>query len=177
MGNWYILHVRTGYEDRIKKLLESRINREAARIKEIIIPTEKVSEISHGERRIKPRKYWPGYILIQLEDGAEDESLWHAIRSTPGVLNFPGAGETPVPLSETEVKRIISELADRQEKPIPKVEFKPGDKVEIVEGPFVNFTGIVEEVYPERERLKVSVSIFGRATLVELNYWQAERIS
>ncbi|HOJ39467.1 MAG TPA: transcription termination/antitermination protein NusG [bacterium] len=176
MEHWYILHVRTGYEEKIKKLLENTVNRESARIKQIIVPMENVAEMAHGERKIKKRKYWPGYILIQVADGAENESLWHAIRTTPGVLGFLGAGQSPVPLSETEINKIISELADRQQKPTPKVEFKPGDKVEIIDGPFVNFTGIVEEVYPERERLKVSVSIFGRATLLELNYWQAERI-
>ncbi|MCM8769654.1 MAG: transcription termination/antitermination protein NusG [Candidatus Omnitrophica bacterium] len=176
MDHWYILHVRTGYEEKVKKLLENNLNRETCRVKQIIVPTENVAEISHGERTIKKRKYWPGYILIQLDSEAENDSVWHAIRTTPGVLSFLGAGETPVPLSEEEVQKIIAELADREKKPTPRVEFKPGDKVEIVDGPFINFSGIVEEVYPERERLKVSVSIFGRATLLELNYWQAEKV-
>lgn len=176
MGNWYILHVRTGYEERVKKLLESTVNREAPNIKQIIIPTEDVTEISKGEKKIKSRKYWPGYVLIELDSQADNELIWHSIRTTGGVLKFLGAGAKPVPITDGEAEKIVTELAEKKGKPTPKVEFQPGDKVEIVDGPFVNFSGLVEEVFPERERLKVSVSIFGRATLLELNYWQVERI-
>jgi transcriptional antiterminator NusG len=115
-------------------------------------------------------------VLIELENEADNELVWHSIRTTGGVLKFLGAGAKPVPLAEGEVGKIITELAEKKGKPTPKVEFKQGDKVEIIDGPFVNFSGLVEEVFPERERLKISVSIFGRATLLELNYWQVERI-
>jgi len=177
MGKWYILHVRTGYEDKIRRLLESGVNRDGKHILQIIVPTEDVAEVSHGERKIKTRKYWPGYVLVEIADDSDNEVVWHAIRTTQGVLGFLGASKAkPVHLGEDDVQRILKELEEKKGKPTPKVEFHPGDKVEIIEGPFVNFTGIVEEVYPDKERLKVSVSIFGRGTLLELAYWQVERM-
>jgi len=176
MGKWYILHVRTGYEERVKKLLEKRVNKDTLNIKQIIIPTEEISDSSKGKPTIKSRKYLPGYILIELEEYADNEIVWYTIRTTPGVLKFLGAGAKPVSLTDKERDRILKEITEKKEKPVPKIEFHKNDKVEITEGPFVNFTGIVEEVYPERERLKVSVSIFGRATLLELDYRQVERI-
>jgi transcriptional antiterminator NusG len=177
MGKWYILHVRTGYEEKVVRLLEGRVNRENRRISRIIVPTEDVAEVSKGERIIKTRKYWPGYVLVEISDESDNELTWHEIRNTPGILKFLGAGKAnPVTMGEGEVDRILRELEDKKGKPTPKVEFGQGDKVEIVDGPFVNFTGIVEEVFPDKERLKVSVSIFGRGTLLELAYWQVERI-
>ena len=176
MGKWYILHVRTGQEERIKRLIQNKVNRGVEKIKNVIIPTEDVSEISKGEKKIKSRRYWPGYILIEIEDNFDDEITWHSIRTTPGVFGFLGADRRPVPLKDEQIERIKKELEERKSKPTPKIEFKPGDKVEITDGPFVNFTGIVEEVYPEKERLKVNVSIFGRGTSLELDYWQVERI-
>ena len=177
MGKWYILHVRTGYEEKVVRLLEGRVNREAKRISQIIVPTEDVAEVTKGERKIKTRKYWPGYVLVEIADESDNEVTWHEIRNTQGILGFLGAGKAkPVTMREGEVGRILQELEDKKGKPTPKVEFSQGDKVEVVDGPFVNFTGIVEEVFPEKERLKVSVSIFGRGTLLELAYWQVERI-
>ena len=176
MGTWYILHVRTGYEDKVRKLIESRINKDGIKISRVVIPTEDVSEMAKGERKIRSRRYWPGYLLVELAPEGENEETWLAVRATSGVLGFLGADKRPVPLAEQEVNRILNEIEDRKGKATPKVEFKNGDKVEVVDGPFVNFTGIVEEVMAEKERLKVSLSIFGRATLLELNYWQVERI-
>jgi transcription termination/antitermination protein NusG len=176
MGNWYILHVRTGQEGRIKRVLENQLNRTEQKIEQIIIPKEDVSEISEGEKKIKSRRFWPGYMLIEISEQYNDEKLWHDIRTTTGVLGFLGAGKLPVPLKKEEIDSILSELEARKGKPTPKVEFSKGDKVEVTDGPFVNFSGIVEDILPEKERLKVSVSIFGRSTLLELNYWQVEKI-
>jgi len=176
MGKWYILHVRTGQEEKIKKILLNQEEGVENVIKQVIIPKEEVSEISQGEKKIKSRRFWPGYMLIEIDDAGNNEIVWHMIRKTTGVLGFLGAGKNPVPLSEEEAEKILNEVAERKGKPTPKVEFSVGDKVEITDGPFVNFSGVVEEVHQDRERLKVSVSIFGRATPVELNYWQVEKI-
>ncbi|MCM8772383.1 MAG: transcription termination/antitermination protein NusG [Candidatus Omnitrophica bacterium] len=177
MGRWYILHVRTGQEEKIKKLLENRVNEDTQKIKQIIIPTEKILEVEKGEKKSKNKRFWPGYILIEIEDEFDNEIVWHKIRTTPGVFGFLGAGETPVPLKEEQVSAILKEIEERKSKPAPKVEFKVNDRIEIIDGPFVGYTGIVEEVYPDKERIKVSVSIFGRSTSLELNYWQVERIT
>jgi len=176
MGKWYILHVRTGHEEKIRKLLESRVNAEEKRIVSIIIPTEDVSEINKGEKKIRSRRYWPGYVLVEVAEEHDNEVVWHSIQTTAGILGFLGAGARPVPLPESQVQKVLQEIEDKKGKPTPKVEFKQGDKVEITDGPFVNFSGIVDEVYPDKERLKVSLSIFGRSTLLELDYWQVERI-
>jgi len=175
MGNWYILHVRTGQEDKIKKLLENQINKKEKKISQIIIPKEEVAERGKEEKK-RTRRFWPGYMLIEINPDFDNEILWHRIRTTTGVLNFLGAGEKPVPLQQEEVKNVLEEVEKRKSKPVPKVEFKEGDKVEITEGPFMNFTAIVEEVYPDKERIKVSVSAFGRSTPLELNYYQVEKI-
>ncbi|HOK57168.1 MAG TPA: transcription termination/antitermination protein NusG [bacterium] len=177
MSKWYILHVRTGQEKRIKKLLENRVNDDKKRINQIVIPEEEVLEVEKGEKKAKSRRFWQGYMLIELDDDSNNEIVWHKIKTTPGVFGFLGAGETPVPLKEEEVEEIQKEIDERKAKPLPKVEFKVKDRIEIIDGPFVGYTGIVEEVYPERERLKVSVSIFGRATSLELNFWQVEKIT
>lgn len=177
MGNWYILHVRTGQEEKIKKLIESRINEDKKIITQIVIPEEEVAEVEKGEKKLKRRRFWPGYMLIEVDENYDNEITWHKIRTTPGILKFLGAGEKPVPLTEEEKEKTLREIEERKSKPAPKVEFKVGDRVEIIEGPFVNFTGVIEEVYEDRERVKVSVSIFGRATSLELNYWQIEKIT
>jgi transcriptional antiterminator NusG len=176
MGRWYILHVRTGQEETVKKMLLNQQEEDISAIKQVIIPTEDVSDISKGEKKIKKRRFWPGYILIEIDEQKENEIVWHMIRKTPGVLGFLGAGQNPTPLSQEEAEKVLSEVEERKSKPTPKVEFSVGDKVEIIDGPFLNFSGIVEEVYPNTQRLKISVSIFGRATPVELNYWQVEKI-
>ena len=113
---------------------------------------------------------------VNIDEQQENEIVWHMIRKTTGVLGFLGAEQTPVPLSQEEADKMLNEVEERKSKPTPKVEFAVGDKVEIIDGPFVNFSGIVEEVYHNSQRLKVSVSIFGRATPVELSYWQVEKI-
>lgn len=172
MGKWYILHVRTGQEEKIRKLLENRINEDKKRITQIIIPKE-----GNQEKEKVVKRFWPGYMLVELEDDSDNEIIWHKIRTTPGVLGFLGAGKNPVPLKQTETEKILQEIEERKKKPVLKVEFKVGDRVEIIEGPFLNFTGVVEEVFSDKERIRVSVSIFGRATSLELNFNQVEKIT
>ncbi|MCL5674289.1 MAG: transcription termination/antitermination protein NusG [Candidatus Omnitrophica bacterium] len=179
MSQWYILHVRTGQENKIRSLIESRINelseKESKQIKQIIIPMEEVSDTLSGEKKIKERRYLPGYLLMETEENV-DETVWHRIKTTPGVFGTLGAGVKPAPLESSEITRLLKELEERKSKPIPKVEFSKNDKVEIIDGPFMNFTGIIEEVNHEKERLKVSVSIFGRSTILDMSFWQVEKV-
>ncbi len=173
MGKWFILQVKTGHEDKIKKLLNNQDDDVLKKILQIVIPKEDVTEVVKGEKKVRSRKFWPGYILVEIDESADD-MIWHKIKMTQGVIKFLGAGN-PVPLSEYEAKKIMNEVEEKKGKTTPKVEFSVGDKVEITDGPFVNFYGLVEEIYPDKERLRVSISIFGRATPVELNYWQVEK--
>lgn len=173
MSKWFILQVKTGHEDKIKKLLFNQEDESLKKIEQIVIPKEDVSEVVRGEKKVRSRKFWPGYILVEIADDADD-MIWHKIKTTQGVIKFLGAGN-PVPLSEFEAKKIMNEVEEKKGKTTPKLEFSIGDTVEITDGPFVNFDGIVEEIFPDKERLRVSISIFGRATPVELNYWQVEK--
>jgi transcriptional antiterminator NusG len=179
MSQWYILHVRTGQENKIRNLIQSRLadlsEEGNKQIKQIIIPIEEVSDTSSGEKKVKERRYLPGYLLIETEDNV-DENVWHKIKTTTGVFGSLGAGLKPTPLESSEITKLLKEIEERKSKPIPKVEFSKNDKVEIIEGPFINFTGIVEEVNHEKERLKVSVSIFGRSTILDLSFRQVEKV-
>ncbi len=176
MSKWFIIHVRTGHEEKIKKLIESKlINAGNAMVKQIIVPTEDVAETLKGEKIVKKRKFFPGYLIAETEDSV-DEFTWHLIKTTNGVFNVLGAGTKPAPLGEKEADSLKQTIEERKTKPVPKVEFSKGDKVEIIDGPFVNFTGVVEDINNEKERLKVSVSIFGRSTILELNFWQVEKV-
>ena len=172
---WYVLHTQTGAEERAKAGLERRMASTELKnyINEIVVPTEQVSEIHGGKKRITSRKFFPGYILVKMNMTKES---WYLVKTTPGITGFIGAGRRPTPISESEVDSIIRRTADTETKPSPKITFEIGEAVRIAEGPFANFTGSVMEVYPERGKLKVSVSIFGRSTLVELEFWQLEKI-
>lgn len=175
MKKWYIIHSQTGFEDRVKRSLENRIIFTGLQesVSQIMIPTEQVSEIRAGKRRVSQRKFFPGYILIEME---LNDSIYSLIKTTPGVTGFIGTGKKPSPLSEEEAEGILKRIQEAKTKPSPKVVFQKGEQVRVTQGPFVNFNGTIEEVYPEKGKLKVSVSIFGRATLVELEYWQVEKI-
>lgn len=172
---WYVIHTQTGHEDRVKAALESKIQQGAAKdlIFQVMIPTERVSEVKEGKKRITQRKFFPGYVLLEME---LNNDSWYIIKSTPGVSGFIGSGKRPLPLKEGEIATILKEAEDKKEKPIPKVIFEEGESVKIIEGPFSNFHGAVEEVNPNRGKLKVMVTIFGRATPVELEYWQVEKV-
>lgn len=172
---WYVVHTQTGAEEKAKAGLESRMASTDLKkyISEIIVPTEQVSEIRGGKKRITARKFFPGYILVKMDMTKES---WYLVKSTPGITGFIGPGRRPTPISEDEVNAIVKRTEDTETKPSPKVIFEVGEPIRIAEGPFANFNGTVTEVYPDRGKLKVSVSIFGRSTLVELEYWQVEKI-
>lgn len=172
---WFVVHTQTGAEEKAKAGLESRMATTELKnfIGEIVVPTEQVSEIRGGKKRILSRKFFPGYILIKMEMTKES---WYLVKTTPGITGFIGPGRKPTPLTEDEVNSILKRTQDTESKPSPKIVFEISEPIRIAEGPFANFNGSVMEVYPERGKLKVSVSIFGRATLVELEYWQVEKL-
>lgn len=172
---WYVIHTQTGAEEKARAGLESRMAATDLKkfVSEIVVPTEQVSEIRGGKKRITSRKFFPGYILVKMEMTKES---WYLIKTTPGITGFIGPGRRPTPISEDEVNSIVRRTEDTETKPSPKIVFELGEAVRISEGPFANFNGSVMEIYPERGKLKVSVSIFGRSTLVEMEYWQVEKI-
>ena len=174
-AKWYVIHTQTGVESKVKTSLESRAEIAGLRhlIHQILIPTEKVSEVKEGKKRISERKFFPGYILVQME--LTDDS-WYLVKNTPGISGFVGSGKNPIPLSEEEVNQILRQQEEKTAKPKPKVEFSSGESVRVKEGAFANFNGIIEEINPNRGKLKVMVTIFGRQTPVELEYWQVEKI-
>ena len=173
--HWYVIHTQTGREERVKIALESRAqqNKMGDKISQVLILTEKVSEIKAGKKKISTRKFFPGYVLVEME--LSDET-WYLVKNTPGVSGFIGSGRKPLPLKEAEVTGIIKQAEEKKEKPTPKVIFEKGESVRVKEGPFVNFDGTIEEVNPNKGKLKVLVAIFGRTTPVELEYWQVERL-
>ena len=172
---WYVVHTQTGAEEKARAGLESRRATTALKeyIAEVVVPTEQVSEIRGGKKRISARKFFPGYILLKMEMSKES---WYLVKSTPGITGFIGPGNKPAPLSDDEVETILKRTVETETKPSPKIIFEIDEPVRISQGPFANFNGSVMEVYPDRGKLKVSVSIFGRATLVELEYWQVEKV-
>jgi len=172
---WYVIHTLTGYEERVRTALENKIKSGEAKdlIAQVLIPIEQVAEIKEGKKKISQRKFFPGYVLVEME--ITDES-WYAIKSTPGVSGFVGAGSRPVALKGPEIDTILKEAQSTKEKPVPKVIFDKGENVRVTEGPFVNFNGTVDEVNPTKGKLKVMISIFGRATPVELETWQVEKL-
>jgi len=175
MKNWYVIHTQTGSEDKVKRSLEHKITSQGMQeaINKVVIPTEQVSEVRSRKKKISQRMFFPGYILVEME---LSEATYFLIKSTPGVTGFIGPGKKPMPLPQTEVDNILKRTQDTQAKPSPKIVFEKGEQVRVTEGPFVNFNGTIDEIHPERGKLKVSVSIFGRATPVELEYWQVEKV-
>jgi len=172
---WYVVHTLTGQEEKVKKGIENKIQEGVFKDKvlRVLIPTEQVSEVKDGKKRITERKFFPGYVLVEMD---MDDEIWYMIRNIPGVTGFIGTKSKPISLQEHEINYIIKQSEERKEKPTPKVVFEQGDNVKIIEGPFINFNGTVEEVNPDKGKVKVTVSIFGRATPVELEYWQVEKL-
>jgi len=172
---WYVIHTQTGSEEKAKAGLQRRMETTELKnyVGEVIVPTEQVSEVRGGKKRITERKFFPGYIIIKMEMTKES---WYLVKSTPGITGFIGPGRKPAPITEEEVNSILQRTEDTETKPTPKITFEIGESMRIAQGPFANFNGTVMELYPERGKLKVSVSIFGRSTLVELEYWQVEKI-
>ena len=172
---WYIVHTYSGFEAKVKESLTQRAEAMGMGdvIEEILIPTEEVVEVRDGKKSRSKRKFFPGYVLVKME---MSDDAWHVVKNTPKVTGFVGTGNKPVPLSEAEVDRIVNQITVAAEKPKPKLEFGIGETVRIVDGPFSNFTGSVEEVNEDRSTLKVMVTIFGRATPVELEFLQVEKV-
>jgi len=174
--NWYIIHTYSGFEKKVKESLEGRVTAFGLgdKIGRVMVPTEDVIEVRGGKKIISPRMFYPGYVLVEME---MNDDTWHVVRSTPRVTGFVGSGQTPSPLSEEEVQAILNRSATPTEKQKPKLTFERNEQVRIVDGPFSSFNGVVEEVNPDRNTLKVSVTIFGRSTPVELDFTQVEKTS
>ena len=171
---WYGVHTYSGYENKVKLSLEERIRSMDVQeyFDEILIPSETVVELKNGERKTSSRKFFPGYILVRME--LNDET-WHVVKDTPKVTGFVGGGTTPPAIPDEDVAKITTRMEEGVERPKPKVEFDVGETVRVIDGPFLNFTGVVEDVKPDRAKLKVMVSIFGRVTPVELEFIQVEK--
>jgi transcriptional antiterminator NusG len=172
--HWYIVHTYSGFEHKVKTALEERIKAEGKLdyFGEVLVPTEKVVELVKGERKSSSRKFYPGYIMVQME---LNDDTWHLVRHTPKVTGFIGSQERPIPLSDAEAEGIIQQMQEGAQKPRPKYNFEKGDEVRVVDGPFANFNGTVDEVMPDKGKVRVLVSIFGRATPVELDFVQVNR--
>ena len=175
MKRWFVVHTLTGQEERVKTSLQKSIDAGLCgdAISQVLVPMEKVSEVKAGKKRISQRKSFPGYILIETE--LTDET-WYLIKSIPGVTGFVGAGARPLPLQASEIEMILKQAKDAKDKPTPKVVFEKGESVRVTDGPFTNFNGTVEEVNLAKGKVKVMISIFGRATPVELETWQVEKV-
>ena len=172
---WYVIHAYSGYENYVIRALQERIQLKGLEncFGEIIVPTEEVVEMRAGQKRKSERKFFPGYVLVQME---MNDETWHLVRDIPRVLGFiGGTAERPAPITDKEVNTILQRVEEGEKKPRPKVLFEPGEVVRVIDGPFADFNGTVEDVNYEKNRLRVSVSIFGRSTPVELEFGQVEK--
>ncbi|HAS51161.1 MAG TPA: transcription termination/antitermination protein NusG [Gammaproteobacteria bacterium] len=174
---WYVVQAYSGFEQQVRRSLLERISRAGIydRFGQILVPTEEVVEMRDGQKRKSDRKFFPGYVLVQME---LDNETWHTVRETPKVLGFiGGTSDKPAPISEKEAQAILQRIQDGVDKPKPKVLYEPGEMVRVTDGPFNDFEGVVEEVNYEKSRLRVGVMIFGRTTPVELEFSQVEKVS
>jgi len=172
---WYVVHAYSGFESQVQRSLKERIERHQMQDKfgEILVPTEEVVEMRAGQQRRSERKFFPGYVLVQME---MTDDTWHLVKDVPKVMGFiGGTGDRPAPISDKEANAILQRMQEGVEKPRPKVLFEPGEVVRVTDGPFNDFTGVVEEVDYDKSRLKVSVLIFGRSTPVDLEFGQVEK--
>ncbi|MDR1276919.1 MAG: transcription termination/antitermination protein NusG [Candidatus Accumulibacter sp.] len=172
---WYVVHVYSGFEKSVQRALNERIQRNAMEdvFGRVLVPSEEVVELKGGQKSVSERKFFPGYVLVEME--MNDES-WHLVKSTPKVTGFIGGrANNPTPITEKEAEKIMQQIQEGVEKPRPKVLFEPGEVVRVKDGPFTDFNGVVENVNYEKNRLRVSVTIFGRATPVELEFGQVEK--
>ncbi len=172
---WYIVHTYSGFEDRVKETLRQRAEALGMgdAVGEIKIPTETIVEYRGGKKKETERKFFPGYILVEME---MSDAAWHVVKNTPKVTGFVGSGKKPTPLSQEEVDKILEKVVSAKEKPKPKYIFDKSEPVKIIDGPFNNFTGVVDEVNLDRNTLKVMVTIFGRQTPVELDFSQVQKL-
>ena len=172
---WYVIHAYSGFEQQVMRSLRDRIQRSGLSDKfgDILVPTEEVVEMRDGKKRKSDRKFFPGYVLVQME---MDNDTWHLVKESPKVLGFiGGTADRPAPITDAEANAILQRVEEGVDQPKPKVLFEPGEVVRVTDGPFADFNGVVEEVNYEKNRLRVSVLIFGRSTPVELEFGQVEK--
>lgn len=172
---WYVVHAYSGFESQVMRSLKERITRSGLQDKfgDILVPTEEVIEMRAGQKRKSDRKFFPGYVLVQMD---MNDETWHLVKDVPKVMGFVGGtSDKPAPISDKEAEKILQRVQEGVEKPRPKVLFEPGEVVRVIEGPFADFNGVVEEVNYEKSRLRVAVLIFGRSTPVELEFGQIEK--
>ena len=172
---WYVVHAYSGFENQVKRSLQERVERSGLQHKfgQILVPTEEVVEMRDGKKRKSERKFYPGYVLVQME---MDDATWHLVKDTPRVLGFiGGTKDKPAPITQKEADAILRRVESGVDQPKPKTLFEPGEIVRVIEGPFADFNGVVEEVDYDKSRVKVAVLIFGRSTPVELEFGQVEK--
>ncbi len=172
---WYVIHAYSNSEHQVKKSLLDRIKRQGLEDKfgEILVPTEEVVEMREGQKRRSERKFFPGYVLVQME---MDDETWHLVKEVPRVLGFiGGTSDRPAPITDREAEKILQRVQEGVDKPRPKVLFEPGEVVRVIDGPFNDFNGVVEQVNYDKSKLRVAVQILGRATPVELDFGQVEK--
>ena len=172
---WYVVHVYSGFENKVKAALEERIATSSypEKFGEVVVPTEEIVELVKGKRKTSSRKFYPGYILVRME---LDDQTWHIVNDTAKVTGFLGGRKKPTPISEAEAEQILNRMEAGKLKPQPKYFFESGDEIRVIDGPFTNFNGTVQEVNPEKGKIKVLVSIFGRSTPVELEFVQVQKM-
>jgi transcriptional antiterminator NusG len=179
-SKWFVLHTLSGQEQKVKESIEKRIKAEemSEYINEVLVPMEKVAEVRSGKKTVSTRKLYPGYVFVDMvlldENNRIIEKPWYFIRDTQGIIGFVG-GDRPTPTSAEEIESIKSQISDSEDTERPKVQFDVGETIKINDGPFLNFSGVIEEIDPDKGKLKVTVNIFGRNTPVELEYWQVEK--
>jgi transcriptional antiterminator NusG len=172
---WYVVHAYSGFEGTVRRSLAERVKRAdlEGKFGQILVPTEEVIEMREGQKRKSERKFFPGYVLVQME---MDDETWHLVNEIPKVMGFVGGtSDRPAPITEKEAQEILQRMQDGTDKPRPKIRFEPGEVVRVIDGPFNDFNGVVEEVNYEKNRLQVAVLIFGRSTPVELEFVQVEK--
>jgi transcriptional antiterminator NusG len=172
---WYIIHCYSGFEKKVAQSIQEQSTAQGMNdlFEDIVVPTEEVVEMRRGQKVASERRFFPGYVLVNME---MTDQTWHLVRNTPKVTGFLGGGGRPVPISDAEAQRVIRQVAEGVENPKPSITFEIGEMVRVSDGPFTSFNGTVQDVDEDRARLKVAVSIFGRATPVELEYTQVEKV-
>ena len=179
-SEWFVIHTLSGQEQKVKDSIEKRIKTEemGEYVKEVLVPMEKVAEVRNGKKSVTTRKLYPGYVFVDMvlldENKRVIEKPWYFIRDTQGIIGFVG-GDRPSSTPGDEIEAIKAQISDSEDHEKPKVNFEVAETIKINDGPFLNFSGVIEEIEPDRGKLKVSVDIFGRKTLVELEYWQVEK--
>ncbi len=173
---WYVLHTYSGHENRVKTTLEQRVRamQMEDKLDQILVPTQEVAEIKGGKRKVSLKTSFPGYVLVQMD---LDDDLWYVVKSTPGVMGFVGTGKDPIPLSDEEVEDILTSTEREPGEEVKQlIDISIGDKAKVIEGPFTGFSGVVDEINEEKSKLKLMISIFGRSTPVELEFFQVEKL-